>query len=61
MKESDKVLDIGSHLGHSTAAIAKECPNVIGLDHCEEYVRQARDNYPELQFEVVDVLTVSAG
>jgi len=60
VRECDKVLDIGSHLGHSTANMAAECPHVIGLDKCAEYVHQARLNYPELRFEVVDVLADGA-
>lgn len=50
----DRVLDVGCGTGHLTARIADSGAVVLGIDASESMVLQARSNYPDLRFEVVD-------
>lgn len=50
----DRVLDLGCGTGHLTAAIADSGADVVGIDAAESMVAQAREEYPDLSFEVAD-------
>ena len=50
----DRVLDVGCGTGHLTARIAETGADVLGIDASESMVTQARCNYPQLCFEVLD-------
>lgn len=52
-----KIIDIGCGPGNSTQALKKRYPEaqVIGVDNSEEMLIQARLDYPEIEFLLVDV------
>ena len=50
----EKILDIGCGTGHLTAKIAASGALVTGVDRSPEMVRQAREAYPGIRFEVGD-------
>jgi trans-aconitate methyltransferase len=50
----ERVLDLGCGTGHLTADIAERGAEVRGIDAATEMVAGAREQYPELTFEVAD-------
>src|SRR5947208_1190213 len=50
----ERVLDLGCGTGHLTVKIAERGARVVGIDASAEMVRQARENYPGLEFRVGD-------
>jgi trans-aconitate methyltransferase len=50
----ERILDIGCGTGHLTAKIAESGARVVGTDLSPEMIRQAREKYPEIRFEVMD-------
>jgi trans-aconitate 2-methyltransferase len=50
----ERILDLGCGAGQLTAAIAKSGAIVVGMDSSPEMIRQARHNFPEIQFELGD-------
>ncbi|MFU1782791.1 class I SAM-dependent methyltransferase [Haloarcula japonica] len=57
----ERVLDIGCGTGHLSAEIADCGSDVVGIDTAEEMVSQARENYPDLTFEVADAREYDPG
>jgi trans-aconitate methyltransferase len=55
----ERIVDLGCGTGHLTAQIAQRGAAVIGIDASAEMVRQARENYPDLEFRVADATTFS--
>jgi trans-aconitate methyltransferase len=53
-KAGEEILDVGCGTGHMTAQIAASGANVMGVDMSASMVRQAREKYPEIKFEVAD-------
>jgi trans-aconitate methyltransferase len=53
-QRGERILDLGSGTGHLTAKIAERGADVVGIDASAEMVRQARANYPGLEFRVAD-------
>ncbi len=53
-KPGERILDIGCGTGHLTAQIAASGAMIRGIDQSEEMIRQAREKFPELQFDVMD-------
>lgn len=51
-----RILDVGSGTGHHVAQLAKDGYNVIGIDKAPEMVNVAKNNYPNYNFVVGDVL-----
>jgi len=49
-----RILDLGCGTGHLTARIAETGAVVVGVDRSPDMIRQAREAYPGLQFEVMD-------
>lgn len=58
-KPGERILDVGCGTGQLTSAIADVGAQVVGLDQSPEMIAAARKNYPELQFEIADIATVS--
>ena len=54
----EKVLDIGCGTGHLTAKIAASGALVTGVDRSPVMVRQAREAYPGIRFEVGDAMEI---
>ena len=54
----ERILDIGCGTGHLTAKIAASGAEVTGMDRSAEMVRQAREAYPEIRFEVADATNI---
>jgi len=54
----ERILDIGCGTGHLTAKIATRGAEVMGIDRSPEMVRQAREAYPEIRFEVADATKI---
>jgi trans-aconitate 2-methyltransferase len=50
----ERILDLGCGTGHLTNEIAQSDAEVVGLDASPEMVEQARQNYPNLRFQVAD-------
>jgi trans-aconitate methyltransferase len=50
----ERVLDLGCGTGHLTAKIVERGASVVGIDASTEMVRQARENYPGIEFRVGD-------
>jgi trans-aconitate methyltransferase len=50
----ERVLDVGCGTGHLTAKIGERGAEVVGIDASAEMVRQARENYPVIEFRVGD-------
>ncbi len=53
-KPGERILDLGCGTGHLTAKIAEAGARVVGVDRSPEMIRQAREKYPSLRFEVMD-------
>jgi trans-aconitate methyltransferase len=54
---NERILDLGCGTGHLTTKIAERGASVVGIDASVEMVRQARENYPAIEFRVGDATT----
>lgn len=50
------ILDVGSGTGHHVASLCKQNLNVIGIDISPSMINKAKENYPEYNFKLGDVL-----
>lgn len=53
-KPGEKILDVGCGTGHLTAEIAAKGATTLGIDASPAMIAQARQNFPKLQFQLVD-------
>jgi trans-aconitate methyltransferase len=58
-KPGERILDLGCGTGHLTAKIAATGAKVVGIDRSPEMIQQAREQYPSLQFEVMDAREIT--
>jgi len=58
-RAGERVLDLGCGTGHLAAKIAETGAHVVGVDRSPEMIRQAKEKYPALRFEVMDAREVS--
>ena len=58
-KPNEKILDVGCGTGHLTVQIAEAGAQVLGIDRSAEMIRQAKEKYPTLRFEVVDATQIN--
>jgi trans-aconitate methyltransferase len=58
-KPGERILDLGCGTGHLTAKIAEAGARVVGVDRSPEMVRQAKEIYPALRFEVMDAREIA--
>lgn len=55
----ERILDVGCGTGHLTAKIASVGAICIGIDRSPDMIRQAREKYPGLQFQVMDAREIT--
>ncbi|MEM9539835.1 MAG: class I SAM-dependent methyltransferase [Cyanobacteria bacterium P01_E01_bin.42] len=53
-KEGESILDLGCGTGHLTRAIAEMGAEVLGIDRAESMIAEAKSNYPQLHFDVMN-------
>ena len=58
-KPGERILDVGCGTGQLTSEIAQAGATVVGVDQSAEMIAAARQNYPELRFEVADIAATS--
>jgi len=54
-KAGERILDVGCGTGQLTAEIAESGAQVVGLDQSAEMIKAAKQNFPDLRFEVADI------
>ena len=54
-KPGERILDVGCGTGQLTEEIANSGAHVIGVDRAPEMIAAAKENFPDLQFEVTDI------
>lgn len=60
VKSNDVVLELGCEWGTTTEILAQHCTDVIGTDISPECIQRARQQRPQLHFEVLDAFDVRA-
>ncbi len=55
----ERILDLGCGTGHLTAQIAAAGAQVIGVDKSATMIATAQQNYPEIEFHVMDATELS--
>jgi SAM-dependent methyltransferase len=55
----ERILDVGCGTGHLTSEIARAGAQVLGTDRSAAMIARARDNFPGLPFETLDVCDLS--
>lgn len=58
-KPGEHILDLGCGTGHLSSQIAEKGAKILGVDRSPSMVQQAREKYPDLQFEVMDARDIS--
>ena len=58
-KEGEEILDIGCGTGDLTYSIRKTGATVLGIDSSQEMIERAKEKYPDIPFQVKDVLELS--
>jgi trans-aconitate methyltransferase len=51
----ERILDVGCGTGQLTAEIGRAGAETVGIDSSQSMISQARNNFPELSFDVQDV------
>ena len=55
----DNILDVGCGTGILTSQLARRCKYVLGVDSSDTMVQEAKKNYPDVDFAVMDALELS--
>lgn len=58
-KPGERILDVGCGTGQLTAEIAQFGAEVVGIDSSPDMIATARNNFPQLRFEVADVTALN--
>ena len=56
---AQRILDIGCGTGTLTAQLAERCGCVLGIDSSSEMIEKAKEQFPDIDFQVVDALALS--
>ena len=56
---NDNVLDVGCGTGELTYEISKKVKTITGIDSSDNMIKEAKKNYPEINFEVVNALEMN--
>lgn len=54
VKPGERILDLGCGTGHLAKKIQEQGADVVGIDASPEMIAQAKENYPELDFNVAN-------
>jgi SAM-dependent methyltransferase len=54
------ILDVGCGTGHHVASLETKGINVIGVDNSEAMIKKAKENYPNYNFQIGDVLNADS-
>lgn len=57
--ENERILDLGCGTGQLASEIRKMAEEVVGMDYSADMIRKARENYPDIDFEVMDAADFS--
>jgi SAM-dependent methyltransferase len=57
--ETSVILDVGSGTGHHVATLGAKNLNVMGIDSSPDMIKKAKENYPQYNFQLGDVLDSS--
>jgi SAM-dependent methyltransferase len=58
-KPGERILDVGCGTGQLTAEITQFGAEVVGIDSSPDMISTARENFPQLRFEVADVTALN--
>ena len=58
-KPDERILDVGCGTGQLTSEIANSGADVVGIDLSGEMIAAAKNNFPQLRFEVADIAATS--
>jgi trans-aconitate methyltransferase len=58
-KPGERILDVGCGTGQLTAEITQFGAEVVGIDSSPEMIASARQNFPQVMFEVADVTALT--
>ncbi|MCL5030194.1 MAG: class I SAM-dependent methyltransferase [Bacteroidetes bacterium] len=58
-KSNERILDLGCGTGYLTKLISQSGAKIIGIDSSEEMIKQAKQKYPTLNFEIKDATNFS--
>ena len=53
------ILDVGSGTGHHVAKMAEMGLNAVGIDNSQAMVKQAKENYPQYDFQLGSALDIN--
>ena len=53
------VLDVGSGTGHHVAKMSEKGLNAVGIDNSQAMVKQAKENYPQYDFQLGSALDIN--
>lgn len=56
--ENSTILDIGCGNGYTTKSIAHIAKDIMGIDFCEEMIKRAKTDYPDVRFSISDVMCI---
>ena len=54
--ETSVIVDIGSGTGHHVSSFASKGLNIVGIDISPSMIQEAKNNYPEYNFQVGDAM-----
>jgi SAM-dependent methyltransferase len=53
------ILDVGSGTGHHVAKMSEKGLNAVGIDNSQAMVKQAKENYPQYDFQLGSALDIN--